>query len=331
MPPTGQCCGECVQKYCVMTTPNGETKLLNEGESVSSPNDNCTSYKCVMSGEQLVTVEQKVTCQVNSSADCKVDEEYFRPANHCCGECVKKSCGFVMPNGDLLLLNPGETTTDTHDICTNYTCKEVNGQLIPEIEKQKCKIQSAADCQPGENYTAPVDACCGKCVQNECIITMPSGEIAVLKPGESSSSAKDKCVTYECIEVGGALYTMLHNKSCDNVTIEDCETGTIEVSDDGCCSKCKAPKPCGVDVGPVVLLTGECPLTLTIPFCSGVCMNPTMPNAMEPVCKCCQILQSSKASEPVACKNGTTIIYEYDLIEKCGCHDPPCAYSTTPR
>ncbi|XP_040266403.1 kielin/chordin-like protein isoform X2 [Bufo bufo] len=395
VPPTNQCCGQCVKKSCVFMTPSGDLKPLNEGESFSSPGDICTTYKCVKSGGQLFTVTEKETCQYNSTSDCKYGEKYVPPTNQCCGQCVQKYCVFTTQAGVTKLLNesdvfmdgpcteyqcvninnqlmalsstkicdsdcgpgetyeiadkkeccgkcvqiscvfltslnktttlqPGQSLIDPVNVCIVYTCISVNNQLFTEVEKKTCKYESAQDCLVGEVYKAPSNECCGDCIPSACSIVMSNGTSTVLKPGESLQSLTDKCVSYDCLKSNGTFLSVLNNKTCESVNSEDCETGIIEVNPDGCCSKCKAPKNCTLQVGPVSLLSGDCQLNITIPYCTGSCSYPTSMITMKPECKCCTSLSSSEKTVNAKCNNGTEISYTYDHIEKCGCSTLAC-------
>ncbi|XP_069823969.1 mucin-2-like [Dendropsophus ebraccatus] len=393
VPPTAnQCCGQCVPKFCVVISPTGGIQLLDEGKSISFPNDICTSYTCLKSAGQLVTLATKATCQFNSSRNCKSGEEYVPPtADQCCGQCVQKSCVVIIPTGDIKLLKegdslksddkcitynclkiseqfltvatkencpssrscgpgetyevavneccgrcvqktcvvslstgtnitlqPGQTAVDP-DPCTSYNCKKVNNRTITEVQKKICKYQSVKDCQANEKFNVSSTECCGQCIPTGCYIIAPSGENTTLKAGESWSPKNNKCISYGCIQVSGLFYSVANNKTCEAVKQEDCESGSIEVSADGCCSKCKAPRNCRLDLRNTTLVSGDCSLNVTIPHCTGVCTSPTPKNSVEPQCTCCKNLRSRKETARLTCKTGTTIPFQYDYVESCGC------------
>ncbi|XP_056384148.1 mucin-5B-like [Hyla sarda] len=320
----GQCCGKCVQKSCSVTTPDGQNKVLEIGE-IWAPNS-CTIYKCTKLAtlQPFITVITK-TCEYNSIKDCSTGEKYIKPSTgQCCGKCVQTHCVITLGNGIVTLLLPGDTVPDPTNPCISYSCTKVNEKLYTEVHKTICKYQSAQDCQEGEQYKVSRGKCCGECIPSACNIITPSGENATLKAGESWPSPKDKCISYGCTQVNGKFYSVLNNNTCTAVNAEDCESGVIEVSENGCCSRCKAPTNCRLEVGSITLLTGDCPLTLTIPYCTGVCKSPIMTNSMEPLCTCCKKLKSKKQTVEVKCKNGTTISQQYDYIESCGCSTKLC-------
>ncbi|XP_066438469.1 intestinal mucin-like protein [Eleutherodactylus coqui] len=222
MPPSeGQCCGECVQTYCVLSLGQGNTIDIAEGQSVSSPFDNCTTYTCVMSGEQLSIIEQKKTCQVNSSEDCKVGEEYMPPTDQCCGECVQKYCVMTTPNGETILLNEGESIHFPNDSCTTYTCVMSGEQLVTVQEKITCQVNSSEDCKVGEEYVAPTDQCCGKCVQIYCVMITPIGETILLNEGEIVYPPNDNCTFYKCVMSEEQLVTVAEKVTCQVNSSED--------------------------------------------------------------------------------------------------------------
>ncbi|XP_071972691.1 uncharacterized protein [Engystomops pustulosus] len=392
-----QCCGQCVQKACVVTPPNEGLTLLKEGQSYISPRDNCTTYLCEFLDGKFVTLVKQEACQYNSSKDCKRDEEFVRSPDQCCGQCIQRSCAVIAENGTITLLKegerlpsvdnkcavymcnhsndrpmtylevqkcvndqcrpgetyevpaneccgkcvqescvvyqslgtpiflePGKSLPDPENVCNTYVCKKAFGELVTEVETKVCKYKSNKDCNEGEVYTVSNNECCGQCLPVACNIVMLEGNNVTLKAGESMYSPGDKCISYNCMFNNGVFTSILNNKTCEQVNPEDCETGTIEVSDDGCCSKCKAPKNCRLEFGLVTLTSGDCTLDKILPYCTGACPTPTMKNATEPECKCCKHRKSRKESVTLPCKNGKSISYKYDYIESCGCTTKVC-------
>ncbi|XP_053491463.1 intestinal mucin-like protein [Ictalurus furcatus] len=83
----GDCCGQCVQFSCVVTSGN-TSQMLKPGETWTPPNDKCVTYSCVKSGTHYYPVTIQRVCQPFFEADCvpgtivTVD---------CCPTCVLKN------------------------------------------------------------------------------------------------------------------------------------------------------------------------------------------------------------------------------------------------
>lgn len=75
----GECCGECVQIACVVS----ETVYSPGSEWFSA--DNCTTFKCLQQGKQLVVIAAQPICP--DVTDCPVEQKYFED---CCQRCRLK-------------------------------------------------------------------------------------------------------------------------------------------------------------------------------------------------------------------------------------------------
>ncbi|OCT83934.1 hypothetical protein XELAEV_18022073mg [Xenopus laevis] len=313
----GQCCGQCVQTSCLVTYGIGGTKLLKAGESWSPNDDFCNIYNCTLSQGQLVTTITKETCTAQSSNDCALGQEYQFPNLECCGTCVQTSCIFTTSTGVTQVLKEGETWSSSDDACTIYNCTRSQGQLSTAISIKSCNVLSESDCRANEIYLISSGQCCGQCIQTSCVLTTVSGQVELLKEGESWSEINDNCTSYVCNVAQGQFSTVVHKKACVNITAGDCDSGSVEMSDDGCCLICKAPKLCRRVVNNTLLTNGTCSLVAEVPYCDGYCQNLSE-------CQCCQQQVVSLRTVQLNCADTSTLNYNYPYVESCGCGTVPC-------
>ncbi|XP_072277819.1 von Willebrand factor-like [Pyxicephalus adspersus] len=321
-----QCCGKCVQTSCIYKTSGGEIlEDLKEGQILKSI-DNCTTLTCQKISEQLVTSSATETCIYTSAKDCEYGYTYQVDPNQCCGKCVQDACVFTTANGKVITLKDGETLPEPSDICISYKCVATNRLFSTLVEKTTCEHKSAKDCTAEEEYQKASDQCCGRCVSTQCLIVDVDGVTKTLNVGETWNSASNACISYGCIQSNGQIYSMLMTKTCESVKSEDCESGSIEISEDGCCAICKAPRICGLKHNITMLNVNGCHLEVDIPYCTGICMDmlDTMLPNTPTKCVICDKLQSSTKKVQLSCPGGTSVAYEYEHIDKCGCSTHIC-------
>uniref|UniRef100_A0A8C7X1W1 Zmp:0000001332 n=1 Tax=Oryzias sinensis TaxID=183150 RepID=A0A8C7X1W1_9TELE len=82
---SGDCCGKCVQKYCVVSV-NGTDHLLTPGETWSPLQNSCEQYSC---GGTFTISTSSVVCPPFQQSNCKPDT-IQTAANGCCKICVEK-------------------------------------------------------------------------------------------------------------------------------------------------------------------------------------------------------------------------------------------------
>lgn len=75
----GECCGKCVQTACVVSG------ALHGPDSEWFSVDNCTTFKCLLQGNQLVVSAAQPTCP--DLTDCPDEQKYFED---CCERCRLK-------------------------------------------------------------------------------------------------------------------------------------------------------------------------------------------------------------------------------------------------
>ncbi|XP_078804782.1 uncharacterized protein muc2.1 isoform X2 [Oryzias latipes] len=82
------CCGECVQKDCVIKI-NSTQHILTEGQTWSPPGNKCEQYTCVKNDDILTTVTSHIICPMFQESNCEPDS-IQTAANGCCKICVEK-------------------------------------------------------------------------------------------------------------------------------------------------------------------------------------------------------------------------------------------------
>ncbi|XP_068115905.1 mucin-2-like [Hyperolius riggenbachi] len=322
-PPAGQCCGKCVTKSCEFILPDGSNLLLNINDTRKS-NDHCTTYSCTTINGKVTSSSTTETCEVANSTDCQIGFTFEKDRDQCCGQCVQDSCVYVTSRGEVQRMKTGDSKPDADDSCTTYICAKDQGVFSTIRQKEKCKHKSSRDCQDDETYVKTPDQCCGYCSHSSCLIKDDRGQKKTLDVGDTFPSPVDKCVSYGCMNSSGQIYTMLFNKTCEIINPKDCETGTVELSSDGCCQVCKAPKTCHVLYNTTVIKKGNCEVEESVPYCTGVCMTmpfttaPTIP-PVDQKCMCCRKSTSSQKTVILKCRDGTTLPTTYEHIDSCVC------------
>ncbi|XP_062417985.1 mucin-5B-like [Pungitius pungitius] len=81
-----KCCGTCVQKSCILTTPENTTYIIEVNNTFVPPNHKCVQYTCEKMNGQLVTKETKTTCPPFNPLDCEPGTE-TTDALGCCTTC----------------------------------------------------------------------------------------------------------------------------------------------------------------------------------------------------------------------------------------------------
>ncbi|XP_068115907.1 kielin/chordin-like protein [Hyperolius riggenbachi] len=319
-PLAGQCCGKCVQTSCLFIMPNGEKLILKAGESKIS-DDHCTTYTCSkVAGGGVLASSEKETCEVTSEKDCQIGFIFKKDPYECCGQCVQDLCVYVNSGGQVQTLKVGESKPDGKDPCITYRCDVVQGVFVTTTVQTYCE-HANIQCQADEVFVKNPGQCCGCCVKVACMILDVGGKNRTLKVGSILPSPDDKCLSYGCMESKGLYYSVLYTKSCLPVNPADCESGVVELSSDGCCQICKAPKKCDVIFIPTTLYQGNCQAEVKVPCCSGVC--PTTPvstvSTTKNQCMCCDKKTSSKRTVKLNCPDGSTVPYTYENIDSCAC------------
>uniref|UniRef100_A0A3Q1IB07 Uncharacterized protein n=2 Tax=Anabas testudineus TaxID=64144 RepID=A0A3Q1IB07_ANATE len=88
---SGECCGKCVQTYCVLNL-NGTKQVLVPGDVWSPPQDKCQHYTCLKKGETLITINSHIVCPPFEPSSCQPNTVQTA-ANGCCKICTEKEKG----------------------------------------------------------------------------------------------------------------------------------------------------------------------------------------------------------------------------------------------
>ncbi|XP_076012029.1 intestinal mucin-like protein [Genypterus blacodes] len=87
-----KCCGKCVQKSCIFTTPDNTTEVIEVNGTYVPPGNKCVKYTCEKIGDQFVTKETQHTCPPFDPLDCEPGTE-TTDSDGCCKTCKpKKIC-----------------------------------------------------------------------------------------------------------------------------------------------------------------------------------------------------------------------------------------------
>ncbi|XP_069480087.1 intestinal mucin-like protein isoform X2 [Ambystoma mexicanum] len=206
--------------------------------------------------------------------------------------------------------------------CT-YEKDPATGAKFPMCEPVICQ----KTCQPNFEYRERNGQCCGECVLSACVIETENGT-HFLQPGNTWSTPDSNCTNYICEKRADQLTLSVQEKTCRTIDPQDCESGIIQRTADGCCQICVAPKSCKMQTRLVEISVGECNATLDMPYCEGVCLSSakyaTKEMGIINECVCCQVSKSSQKQQNVLCEGGGQITWNYLHIELCECKRLNC-------
>ncbi|KAK2853380.1 hypothetical protein Q5P01_006041 [Channa striata] len=104
-----KCCGTCVQKSCVFTTPDNTTHTIAVNSTFTPSDDKCVHYTCEEINGHFVTKETKISCPAFNPLDCEPDTE-TTDANGCCKSCKPKSDCKVQSEPSVIEVNGCKST-----------------------------------------------------------------------------------------------------------------------------------------------------------------------------------------------------------------------------
>ncbi|MBN3280761.1 MUC2 protein, partial [Polyodon spathula] len=130
----GMCCGVCVQKECVVMLPDQTAHVIQPGQVWTSPDNNCTRYKCDKNKDQLGLTEIDIFCPPFNPKDC------IPPL--WCGACI-------------FILSADPSYQSIH--LPNWACKSATNC---NIQKHKTHIESNG-CK--SNSSVELTSCGGSC------------------------------------------------------------------------------------------------------------------------------------------------------------------------
>ncbi|XP_008304793.1 intestinal mucin-like protein [Stegastes partitus] len=101
----GKCCGTCVQKSCIFTTPGNLTvHIIEVNNTYVSPADKCMQYTCEKVNGQVTTKKIKTTCPPFNPLDCVPGTE-STDTNGCCKTCKLQSVCEVQSEQTVIEVN----------------------------------------------------------------------------------------------------------------------------------------------------------------------------------------------------------------------------------
>ncbi|XP_029438040.1 mucin-5B-like [Rhinatrema bivittatum] len=349
------CCYVYKCDYCI--GPEGEHRL--PGETWTS---NCKACECEM--HSTLVKCQPISCEYPSPEPCdKEGYEYVQilnPDNPCCIQ-TRCQCNPRLCNNTMIACKPGYRLTPLlpGDCCMAFECKPKNVCVVNGAEYQpdttiplregsceECNctsdknpvtglnllmcetISCYTQCPEGYEYRRKPGECCGECVQAICIMKTANSSLQVIRPGDTWYPPGTNCSYYRCDKIDDQFLLVMVNITCPDIQPEDCESGTIQNTADGCCKKCKAPKPCGIRQVTKAIKLGPCMNDVNFTYCDGICQSSSTYmrslKKMAHKCTCCQELKTSTREVQLFCSNGIIIPFQYAYVEKCGCLNSVC-------
>ncbi|KAG7473977.1 hypothetical protein MATL_G00101660 [Megalops atlanticus] len=152
---SGQCCGKCVQKSCVITLPDNTTHLIQPGHIWPLPDDKCVKYKCEEVEDQLVPVEVKMVCPEFHPKECIPGTEK-RDSDGCCQTCTTHHNCNVQKNSTHLISNGCRSTVPVEITSCQGTC----GTSSMYSAKEDALIHSCSCCQEMSTSRKEVEMAC---------------------------------------------------------------------------------------------------------------------------------------------------------------------------
>ncbi|XP_074481538.1 mucin-5B-like [Sebastes fasciatus] len=160
-----KCCGKCVQKSCIFTTPDNITHIIEVNNTFVDPNDKCVQYTCERINEQLVTKETKTTCPSYNPSDCEPGTE-TTDANGCCKTCKLQSVCEVESKQTVIDVNDCKSTVNLTSCAGHCGSSSIYSAAANTLVHQ-CDC-----CQEGTTSQKQVELTCpnGSKVQHSYIV-----------------------------------------------------------------------------------------------------------------------------------------------------------------
>ncbi|XP_018420401.1 PREDICTED: intestinal mucin-like protein [Nanorana parkeri] len=184
------------------------------------------------------------------------------------------------------------------------------------------------DCQMGYSFKEIDGQCCGKCVQEFCVLnnTVP------IKPGNLWYPPGDNCTSYGCEP--DTFIVVKSVMSCPQQKPINCDKGILVnfTSTDGCCTiQFCEPRKCDVMTSWKLIESGGCRANVTLTNCGGYCSSisrhPNFPKMKAHDCTCCQATKTTKKKIQLDCNNGRKISYTFTDILQCSCRSAACVFT----
>uniref|UniRef100_G3PM00 Intestinal mucin-like protein n=1 Tax=Gasterosteus aculeatus aculeatus TaxID=481459 RepID=G3PM00_GASAC len=158
-----------LQLAATQEQPSGITKAQPGGETTPGPLTEksfqpapCQECYC---GPQRdpITKLNIISCKpIVCNTNCSRGYEYQTATDKCCGTCVQKSCILTTPENTTYTIEVNNTFIPPNHKCVQYTCENMNGQLVTKETKTTCPPFNPLDCEPGTETTDAL-GCCTTC------------------------------------------------------------------------------------------------------------------------------------------------------------------------
>ncbi|XP_069866019.1 mucin-2 isoform X2 [Dipodomys merriami] len=206
----GRCCPvySCVPKG-VCVHQNAE---YQPGSPVySSKCEDCVCTHAVDNSTQF----NVITCtHVPCNSSCSPGFDLVDVPGECCKKCQQTQCVVERPNGQFIILEPGETQANLDDKCTFFSCTKINNQLTSFVSKIMCPEFDSSSCVPGSITFMP-NGCCKTCIpRNETAV--PCSTIPVTKEISQDGCAKNVSMNYCSGSCGTFAMYSAHVQSLDH-------------------------------------------------------------------------------------------------------------------
>ncbi|XP_075692873.1 mucin-5B-like [Rhinoderma darwinii] len=244
--------------------------------------------------------------------------------------CVKINCipmNVCIVDGAVYQI--GQDISTNRSSCKTCSCSEEKdpetGFNIVVCEPILCMIL----CPQGYVYETSNNDCCGKCIQVSCVVIAADGSSHLLKPGESQFLPDDNCTQYTCNFKGNIFVISSQTQVCPSTDEEECMSGLLENTPDGCCSICKAPKTCRIQTNVTEISQNGCSAHVSLSYCEGWCPSlrkfSEMSFQMEGKCVCCLETKTTEIEVELICPGDIdNIKITMSSAENCACTAGTC-------
>ncbi|XP_004638104.1 mucin-2 [Octodon degus] len=324
----------------------------------------CKDCICLEGGSGITCQPKK--CSQEALPMCKEEGTYLvtevNPADTCCNisscKCNASLCKSEPPSCSLGFeakskMVPGQCcpvySCEPKRVCVHNSAEYQPGSPVYSSKCQDClcshevnnstqlniisctPVPCNVSCDPGFEPVEVPGECCRKCQQTSCIISMPSGQRVILKPGDVEKNPNNKCTFFSCVEIHNQLISSVSNITCPDFDPSSCVPGSITFMPNECCQTCiplNTSVPCATV--PIVkeISHAGCAKNVTTNYCSGSCETFSMYSAkaqtLDHRCSCCKEESTVKRQVVLDCPNGGSLDYTYTHIQRCRCRDSVC-------
>lgn len=209
-----QVAGKCCPVYsCV---PKGVCVVGNAEYQPGSPVYSSKCQECQCTNQRNSTTQLNIiSCtHVPCPSSCDPGFELVPAPGECCRKCEQTRCIITRPNGNHLILQPGDMKNDPTNNCTFFSCVKVHNQLISSVSNITCPDFDPSTCLPGSIKLMP-NGCCKTCIpRNET--RLPCSTIPVTKEISHAGCAKNVSMNYCAGSCGTYAMYSLEAQSLDH-------------------------------------------------------------------------------------------------------------------